>query len=73
MVVVEQGRNHLNEEVEFIVTNTVQKSAGKMIFGRIDANGAPAAASDPQTPQAAHHPKRGRHRPEPAPSETTER
>jgi uncharacterized protein YacL len=35
MVVVEQGRNHLNEEVEFTVTNTRQTSAGKMIFGRL--------------------------------------
>jgi len=35
MVVVEQGRNHVNEEVEFTVTNTRQTSAGKMIFGRL--------------------------------------
>jgi uncharacterized protein YacL len=35
MVVVESGRNHLNEEVEFTVTNTRQTSAGKMIFGRL--------------------------------------
>jgi uncharacterized protein YacL len=35
MVVVEAGRNHLNEEVEFTVTNTRQTSAGKMIFGRM--------------------------------------
>ncbi|GIW77806.1 MAG: hypothetical protein KatS3mg104_2869 [Phycisphaerae bacterium] len=34
MVVVEQARSHLNEEIEFSVTNTVQTSAGKMIFGR---------------------------------------
>ncbi len=35
MVVVEQARTHLNEEIEFNVTNTVQTSAGKMIFGRL--------------------------------------
>jgi uncharacterized protein YacL len=35
MVVVEQGRAHLNEEVEFLVTNTRQTSAGRMIFGRL--------------------------------------
>jgi len=35
MVVVEQGRKHLDEDVEFVVTNTRQTSAGKMIFGRI--------------------------------------
>ncbi len=35
MVVIEQGRSHLNEEVEFVITNTVQTNAGKMIFGRL--------------------------------------
>jgi uncharacterized protein YacL len=35
MVVVEQGRHHLNEDVEFVVTSALQTSAGKMIFGRI--------------------------------------
>jgi uncharacterized protein YacL len=45
MVVVEQGRGHINEEVEFTVTNTRQTSAGKMIFGRIG--------------EAHHHARRG--------------
>ncbi|MGC4031361.1 MAG: TRAM domain-containing protein [Tepidisphaeraceae bacterium] len=35
MVVIEQGRPHIDSEVEFVVTNTVQTAAGKMIFGRI--------------------------------------
>ena len=35
MVVVEQGRAHLNEEVEFTVTSALQTSAGRMIFGRL--------------------------------------
>jgi uncharacterized protein YacL len=35
MVVVEQARQHLNEEVEFTVTSVLQTSAGKMIFGRL--------------------------------------
>ena len=35
MVVVEQGRPHLNEEIEFTVTSVLQTSAGKMIFGRL--------------------------------------
>jgi uncharacterized protein YacL len=39
MVVVEQGRPHLNEEVAFTVTSALQTSAGKMIFGRL-ADGA---------------------------------
>jgi uncharacterized protein YacL len=50
MVVVEQGRTHLNEEVEFTVTNVVQKPMGKMIFGRIgnDSN-APSRRSRPRS------------------------
>ena len=35
MVVVEQGRPFLNEDVEFTVTNTRQTVAGRMIFGRV--------------------------------------
>src|SRR5262249_55497544 len=35
MVVVEQGAGHVDQEVEFTVTNTRQTSAGKMIFGRM--------------------------------------
>ena len=35
MVVVEQGRQFLNEEIEFTVTSVLQTSAGKMIFGRL--------------------------------------
>ncbi|HEX8325471.1 MAG TPA: PIN domain-containing protein [Tepidisphaeraceae bacterium] len=35
MVVVEQGRAHIDSEVDFVVTNTVQTNAGKMIFGRL--------------------------------------
>jgi len=35
MVVIEQGRQYVGQEVEFSVTNTVQTSAGKMIFGRM--------------------------------------
>src|SRR3712207_1109110 len=35
MVVVEHGRGHVNEEVEFTATSVLQTSAGKMIFGRL--------------------------------------
>jgi uncharacterized protein YacL len=46
MVVVEQGRGHINEEVAFTVTSALQTSAGRMIFGRlVDGTGAGAAAS----------------------------
>jgi uncharacterized protein YacL len=66
MVVVEQGRNHLNEEVEFTVTNTVQKSAGKMIFGRMDGNGMASSDAQPLPP-----PRRQKHRHEPEATERT--
>lgn len=36
MVVVEQARHMIGEQVEFAVTSVVQTSAGRMIFGRPD-------------------------------------
>jgi uncharacterized protein YacL len=56
MVVVEQGRGHINQEVEFTVTNTRQTSAGKMIFGRLGdapAGSAPARRHRPTGEPAA--------------------
>ena len=41
MVVVEQGRQFVNEDVEFTVTSVLQTSAGKMIFGRLGETAAP--------------------------------
>ncbi|HUB26934.1 MAG TPA: PIN domain-containing protein [Tepidisphaeraceae bacterium] len=35
MVVVESARAHMNEEIEFVVTNALQTNTGKMIFGRM--------------------------------------
>ncbi len=43
MVVVEQGRSRLNEEVELVVTSALQTSAGRMIFGRPVDGAAPGA------------------------------
>ena len=34
MVVVEYGRTHLGQDVDLIVTSTLQTSAGRMIFGK---------------------------------------
>lgn len=48
MVVVEQARHHLNESVEFLVTNSVQTSAGRMIFGRMADGAAPSAPAEPR-------------------------
>ncbi len=35
MVVVEEGRKHVGQEVEVIVTSSLQTSAGRMIFGKV--------------------------------------
>ena len=36
MVVVESGRDHINELVSISVTSVLQTSAGRMVFGRFD-------------------------------------
>jgi uncharacterized protein YacL len=41
MVVVEQGRSHLGQEVGIVVTSVLQTPAGRMIFGRLDGKPAP--------------------------------
>jgi uncharacterized protein YacL len=46
MVVAEQGFHHLGEMVRLTVTSVLQTSAGRMIFGRLDAP-PPAARTGP--------------------------
>jgi uncharacterized protein YacL len=43
MVVVEQGRNAVGQEVTIAVTSVLQNPAGRMIFGRVESR--PAASS----------------------------
>ena len=38
MVVVEGGREHVNEQVQIAVTSVLQTSAGRMIFGRFESS-----------------------------------
>ena len=38
MVVVENGLAYVNEDVETVVTSVIQKSAGRMIFARIESS-----------------------------------
>lgn len=59
MVVVEDGRSHLEHNVDLVVTSTLQTSAGRMIFGKFaheeDAANPPAPTPTQQptaTPQA---------------------
>ena len=51
MVVVEGAREKVGTEVEIVVTNALQTTAGKMIFGRIDSAAAPPPP--PRKPPAA--------------------
>jgi uncharacterized protein YacL len=66
MVVVEGGRNHLNDEVEFTVTSSLQNNSGKMIFGRLVDRVANAehAESDHAQPHGSSH--AANHSPAPA-------
>jgi len=41
MVVVEQGRSHINEEVELVVTNVIQTSTGRLVFARLGGDAPP--------------------------------
>jgi uncharacterized protein YacL len=44
MVVVEQGRGFIGQEVPITVTSVLQTSAGRMIFGRIDSRPVPSGS-----------------------------
>ncbi|MFH0910010.1 MAG: PIN/TRAM domain-containing protein [Planctomycetota bacterium] len=39
MVVVEQGRNHINKTVDIVITGSIQTSAGRMVFGKLNDGG----------------------------------
>lgn len=74
MVVVENGREHIGERVDLVVTSTLQTSAGRMIFGRFACTGdeedeamehaedAPEPITQPQSEVAAatHEPVRAK-------------
>jgi hypothetical protein len=51
MVVLERGRERVGQEVAFVVTSSIQTSAGRMVFGRppegpaLEEDGGPAAAA----------------------------
>ncbi|MBN1437593.1 MAG: PIN domain-containing protein [Sedimentisphaerales bacterium] len=45
MIVVDNGRGYLNQEVEPVVTSVLQTSAGRMIFARMDDGSSPALDS----------------------------
>ncbi|MEK6248189.1 MAG: TRAM domain-containing protein, partial [Planctomycetales bacterium] len=36
MIVIEGGRDHINKDINVVVTSVLQTSAGRMIFGKVD-------------------------------------
>lgn len=54
MVVVEQGRAHLDDQVDVTVTSVLQTSAGRMIFGRFDGNTTDNSKAPRQTTDGAN-------------------
>ena len=59
MVVVEEAADRVGEDLILIVTNSLQTSAGRMIFGRASdsrggADGSADGATEPATSQMAH-------------------
>jgi uncharacterized protein YacL len=52
MVVIEHGRDYMNDEVEFTVTKLHQTSAGRMIFGRAGPDASASPARRPNGPAA---------------------
>ena len=47
MVVVEGARDFLGQEIAVLINNTVQTSAGRMIFGRVEPAAVPASTPPP--------------------------
>ena len=56
MVVVEQGRSQIGQEVNLSVTSVLQTPAGRMIFGRLEGRVQTAAASGTADKQRAETP-----------------
>lgn len=71
MVVVENGRTHLDHQVDLVVTSTLQTSAGRMIFGRFahEEDEKQAATGQPK-PQAKSAPPSDRPSNAPSPEAT---
>jgi uncharacterized protein YacL len=53
MIVVEGGRDHLNQQVRVAVTSVLQTSAGRMIFGRYEAQSRSTSQGEPVASKGA--------------------
>lgn len=58
MVVVDQGRSAIGQEVAIVVTSVLQTPAGRMIFGKLESRPAPSGPR-PEEEKAAIRPTRG--------------
>ncbi len=61
MVVIEQGRSYISQEVQIVVTSVLQTPAGRMIFGKVEGRIEPKSsvpgeepASTGASPEATH-------------------
>src|SRR5436305_2525228 len=63
MVVVDNARKMIGKTVDIAVTSVLQTTAGKMIFGKFDDRGVPAAARPPEMRTEAPRPDRPESRP----------
>lgn len=54
MVVVENGKQHIGETVDVMVTQVIQTERGKMIFAEVDANGSVPAGSKGSKKRTTH-------------------
>ena len=53
MVVVEDAQTRIDLEIEVVITNTVQTSAGRLVFAKVSPQ-QPANIKDSATQQARH-------------------
>ena len=60
MVVIENGREHIGQQVMIAVTSVIQKSAGRMVFGRFDSASRSAKEKRPAEclPRVSRSPQR---------------
>ena len=59
MVVAEQGRGHIGQEVAITVTSILQTPAGRMIFGRVEKSGGVSGSSAKHTALPSEQPAGG--------------
>ncbi len=55
MVVVENGRDHIGQTVNIVVTSMLQTAAGRMVFGKVDPHAPPAGGDAPKKPASVEH------------------